>query len=117
MPQIKKRMLVLTIVSLWLAGAAPGQPAQPSADAVDRYTAQGQQALAAGRYDEAARAFETLRELEMGVAELHDNLGAIYCLERKFEEAVPALRQALKLKPHAANPATLLAISLSHLGR
>jgi len=53
--------------------------------------------LASGRYEEAQRAYEKLRELEPGVAEVHANLGLIYFEEKKFEQAVPALRQALKL--------------------
>ena len=35
-----------------------------SADAIEKYSEQGQQALAQGRYAEAEAAFEKLRELE-----------------------------------------------------
>src|SRR3974390_1291229 len=70
-----------------------------SQDSVGRYGEEGKTALAAGRYTEAERAFEKLRQLEPGMAEIHANLGLIYFEERKFEEAIPALRQALKLKP------------------
>ena len=88
-----------------------------SADAVEKYSEQGQRALAQGNYAEAEAAFEKLRELEPGVAEVHANLGLIYFQERKFEPAVIALRQALKLKPALPKTATLLAMSLSELGR
>jgi len=91
-------------------------PAQ-SADAIEKYSAQGQQALAQGRYAEAEAAFEKLRELEPGVAEVHANLGVIYFQERKYESAVSALRQALKLKPALPKTSALLAMSLSELGR
>jgi len=64
---------------------------------VEKYAQEGQSALASGRYEEAQRAYEKLRELEPGVAEVHANLGLIYFEEKKFEQAVPALRQALKL--------------------
>src|SRR5438874_8227318 len=84
---------------------------------LQRYTEQGQKALASGRYEEAEHAFEKIRELEPGMAEVHANLGAIYFQERKFDKAVPALRQAIKLNPHLVKSATLLAISLSELGR
>src|SRR5439155_23955009 len=42
---------------------------------------------------------------------------SIYFQERKFDKAVPALRQAIKLNPRLVKSATLLAISLSELGR
>src|SRR5437867_1719476 len=70
-----------------------------SADAVEKYSEQGQRALAKGNYAEAEAAYEKLRELEAGVAEVHANLGLIYFQEKKYAEAVPTLRQALKLKP------------------
>jgi tetratricopeptide (TPR) repeat protein len=86
-------------------------------DAIGQYSDQGRRALAEGRYSDAERAFEKLRELEPDVAEVHANLGAIYFQERKFQQAVPALRQALKLKPGLTKTQTLLAISLSEIGR
>ncbi len=57
-------------------------------------------------------AFEKLRELEPSIAEVHANLGLIYFQEKKFDQAVLALRQALKLKPNLPRTGTLLAISL-----
>jgi len=91
-------------------------PAQ-SANAVEKYSAEGQQALAQGRYGEAEAAFEKLRELEPEVAEVHANLGAIYFQERKYQAAISSLRQALKLKPALPKTNALLAMSLSELGR
>lgn len=88
-----------------------------SADAIEKYSEQGQQALAQGRYAEAEAAFEKLRELEPGVVEVHANLGLIYFQEGKLEPAIAALRQALKLKPALPKTAALLAISLSEIGR
>ena len=84
---------------------------------VERYAEEGESALAAGRYAEAEKAFEKLRQLEPGMAEVHANLGLIYFQERKFEQAVPTLRQALKLKPALTKTDNLLAMSLSELGR
>ena len=85
-------------------------------DSVERYAEEGQAALAAGRYADAEKAFEKLRQLEPGMAEVHANLGLIYFQERKFEQAVPALRQALKLKPGLTKSDNLLAMSLSEIG-
>jgi len=101
---------------LALIGCCALYSSAQSADAVDKYSEQGQRALAQGHYAEAEVAFEKLRELEPGVAEVHANLGLIYFQERKFEQAVPALRQALKLKPALPKTGALLAMSLSELG-
>ena len=92
------------------------QAQSSSTAAVEQYSTEGQSALAAGNYAAAERAFEKLRTLEPGVAEVHANLGLIYFQEGKFEEAVPALRQALKLKPSLTKSDSLLAMSLSELG-
>jgi len=99
-----------------VSGCGFHSPAQ-STDPVEKYSEQGQRALAQGKYAEAEVAFEKLRELEPGVAEVHANLGAIYFQERKFDSAVSALRQALKLKPALPKTSALLAMSLSELGR
>ena len=48
---------------------------------------------------------------------MHASLGFSYFQQRKFSEAVPALRQALKLKPALPNLPVLLAMSLSELGQ
>ena len=88
-----------------------------SNDSVEHYAEEGQSALAAGRYADAEKAFEKLRQLEPTMAEVHANLGLIYFQERKFEQAVPTLRQALKLKPALTKTDNLLAMSLSELGR
>jgi tetratricopeptide (TPR) repeat protein len=74
-------------------------------------------ALAGGRYGEAEQAFEQLRRLTPGVAEIHAKLGVAYFQQRKFSQAIPALDQALKLKPGLANAAALRAMSLAELGR
>ncbi len=105
----------VAICTVWLCG---GQMLAQSlsADAIEQYSEQGQRALAEGHYSEAEQAFEKLRELEPGVAEVHANLGVIYFQERKFEQAVPALRHALKLKPSLSKTESLLAMSLSELG-
>jgi tetratricopeptide (TPR) repeat protein len=44
-------------------------------------------------------------------------LGLVYLQERKFEHAVVTIRQALNLKPGLLKLDTLLAMSLSELGR
>jgi tetratricopeptide (TPR) repeat protein len=91
--------------------------AQTDTNEVQRYAEAGQNALARGHYEEAEKAYEKLREFEPGVAEVHANLGLIYFQERKFKQAIPALSQALKLKPALPKTSLLLAMSLSELSR
>ena len=91
---------------------------QSSTDAeIERYSQEGQKALAEGRYPEAERAFEKLRGLEPEVPEIYANLGLIYFQEKKFEQAVSSLRHALNLSPALPKLDTLLAMSLSELGQ
>ncbi len=114
MPRLSKiRCLgIFLLICGWVFHAAA-----QSTDSAEKYSEQGQRALAQGNYAEAEAAFEKLRELEPGVAEVHANLGVIYFQERKFEPAVSALRQALKIKPALPKTDAMLAMSLSELGR
>ena len=82
-----------------------------------KYVEEGQRALAEGRYAEAEASYEKLRQLDPGTAEIQATLGVIYYQQRKYEKAVPVLRQALKLKPGLPNLDVLLAMSLAELGR
>ncbi len=89
---------------------------QPDA-ALERFAQEGERALAESRYQDAEKAFEKLRQLSPGTAEVHARLGVTYYQEHKFEQAAATLRQALKLKPNLPNADALLAMSLSELGR
>jgi tetratricopeptide (TPR) repeat protein len=116
--QMHSRNTAIARIAIFLAsGFGPCAMAQTSnPDPIGQYSDEGRRALAEGRYSDAEIAFEKLRQLEPNVAEVHANLGAIYFQERKFQQAVPALRQALKLKPGLARSQTLLALSLSETG-
>jgi tetratricopeptide (TPR) repeat protein len=83
----------------------------------ERIFDQGERALAEGRYPDAAAAYEKLRQLEPGTAEIYGRLGLIYYQQKRYADALPVLRQALKLKPSLPNTDVLLAMSLSELGR
>ncbi len=105
-----------TLVFLFLSGFHVfGQTS--GASAVQSYFEAGERALAANRYADAERAYEKLRELDPGTAEIHAKLGVIYFQQGKFTQAIPALRQALKLKPALPNADVVLAMSLSEIGR
>jgi len=102
-------MVLLTI------GNSIGPQADPGVR--DRYFREGEEALAQGRYEEAARAYEKLKELSPSTAEVHAKLGLIYFQQGDYERAASALRQGLKLKPSLPKADILLAMSLSELGR
>jgi tetratricopeptide (TPR) repeat protein len=110
------RLVVLLCLSV-LCVVPEGRAQQSSAAQLQRYTQEGEKALAAGRYDEAAQAYEKLRELAPGMAEAHARLGLIYFQQGRFEQAVTSLRQAIKLKPSLPNTELLLAMASSELGQ
>src|SRR5579862_7600703 len=89
----------------------------PDTATLQHYSTEGTRALEAGDYKDAEKAFEKVRDLVPGIAEVHGQLGLIYFQERKFEQAVSALRKALQLDPQLPRAGTLLALSLSELGR
>lgn len=78
---------------------------------------QGEQALSEHRYADAEQSYNKLRQLSPGTAEVYGRLGLVYFQEGKFEQAVPVLREALKLKPSLPNTDILLAMCLSELGQ
>jgi tetratricopeptide (TPR) repeat protein len=84
---------------------------------MQQYSQGGQQALAAGHYDEAESDFKKLLAIDPGIAEIHATLGLVYFQEKKFDQAVPELRRALRLKPALGRASTLLAMSLSETGQ
>jgi len=110
------RLIRLSVVSVGLPCLLL-QLASGQDSTLERQYEAAQRALAAGNYSEAQRAFEELAQAHPQIAEVHANLGLIYFEERKFDQAVPELRRALKLKPALKNSANILAMSLSELGR
>ncbi len=61
--------------------------------------------------------YEKLTKLAPNVAEGYGRLGLVYFQERRFDDAVPVLRRALKLKTSFPNTNMLLGMSLSEIGR
>src|SRR5688500_5055123 len=102
------------LLALWMTGHSLLTP-QADPGALDRYFQEGEQALAQGRYEEAARAYEKLKELSPDTAEVHAKLGLIYFQQTDYARAASALGQALKLKPSLPKADILLAMSLSEL--
>ena len=108
--------LFTAIACLWLA-AAHGAAQPPDPAALQQQAKEGERALAAGRYADAEQAYQKLRQLSPGTAEVHARLGLIYFQQGKFTEAIPPLREAIRLKPGLPNVDSLLAMSLSELGK
>ncbi len=107
----------LRFMILLCLSASSGLAQQADSALLRRYSQEGDKALAERRYDEAAKAYEKIRELAPKTAEVHARLGLIYYQQGRFEQAALALRQAIKLKPALPNADLLLAMSLSELGR
>src|SRR3954471_5050654 len=110
------RSIGLLIAMCSFVFAASASP-RTNSQSIDQYAEAGNRALQEGRYAEAEQAFEKLKEFEPNTAEVRANLGLIYFEERKFDQAVPELRRALKLKPSLTNSGFILAMSLSELGQ
>jgi tetratricopeptide (TPR) repeat protein len=105
------------LLGLFVAASSATAQAPESSEAVNRYIEQGRWALAERRWPEAAAAYEKLCELVPEAPEVHAQLGMIYFQMRDFGRAVPALQQARKLDSELPNVETLLAMSLSEVGR
>lgn len=86
-------------------------------ESLQKQFGKAQQALASGNYSEAEQMLEKLAGSDPSVAEIHANLGLVYFQEKKFTQAVPELRRALKLKPALTDSQFFLSMSLSELGR
>ena len=90
---------------------------QPDPAMLQQHAKEGERALAEGRYADAQKAYETLRQLTPGTAEVQARLGLIYFQQGKFAEAIAPLREAIRLKPTLPKVDALLGMSLSELGR
>jgi tetratricopeptide (TPR) repeat protein len=111
-----RKILLVAILGASALPASVLAQSDKSAE-IEKYSEVGQQALAKGDFATAEFAFEKLRILSPGTAEIHVNLGLIYYSERKFQPAVAELRRGLKLNPNLQKAHPLLAMSLSELGQ
>lgn len=116
---ISKRWRLCLALVFWclLPLAVGAQAAGQATDETQKIATAGQQALAAGQFEEARNDFEQLAKLHPGMAEAHATLAAIYFKLRDYEGAVREVRTAQKLKPSLPKLDGLLGLSLAELGR
>ncbi len=74
-------------------------------------------AKADNRLDEAAAAFERVRQLDRDDAGAKVQLGQIRTQERKFDEAITLFQEALTAEPYNVTAAYSLALALTRAGR
>ena len=116
-PHLARLAAVAVVIAIAAGFVSLQARQQPDPALLQQHAKEGERALAQGRYAEAEKAYETLRQLSPGTAEIHARLGLIYFQQGKFKEAVPPLREAIKLKPGLPKVDALLAMSLSELGK
>jgi len=116
--RLSRRLPVASVIAMVLTVGVPASARQkPDSAVLQQHARDGERALAAGRYADAEKAYETLRQLTPTTAEVHARLGLIYFQQGKFSDAIAPLREAIRLKPGLPNVDALLAMSLSELGR
>jgi tetratricopeptide (TPR) repeat protein len=110
--------LFLVVVGTLLAAEVGRSDAQQQPDpaVLQLYAGEADRALAEGRYVDAQKVYETLRQLTPSVGEVHARLGLAFFQQGKYNEAIAPLREALRLKPELPNIDVLLGMSLSELG-
>ena len=101
----------------WCAMPSLARPQSNAENESAQYAAEGQRALAQGRFDVAQAAFEKLAKLNPGVAEVHATLAAIEFKQREYASALHEAEMAQKLKPSLPRLDSLIGLSLSELGR
>ncbi len=97
----------------WPGTAAP----QTNKAEIERYSQATEHGMAKKNFEEAAAALEKLAQLTPNVAEVHGNLGMVYCAQGRFGQAAAALQRALKVNSSMSNAELMLGISFAELGR
>lgn len=87
-------------------------PARAQQDELVRVYNEAQAAEATGNYALATQKYERIIELRPTMAEAHANLGNLYYVQGRAEQAQTSLKKALRLKPGLAAPHVLLGVIL-----
>ncbi|MGH9378716.1 MAG: tetratricopeptide repeat protein, partial [Terriglobia bacterium] len=104
-------LLFLPWTSLSLAGQQTNQ------SMIRRYSRQAEQALAEKNTDAAAAALEALARLTPDDPGVDANLGTVYYMQGRYEQAAVRFGSALKLDSQIPNVRPLLGICYAELGR
>lgn len=113
---------VLTLMSVLLWGQAAigiaggSEQAEGDAAAIERYSHEAQQALAARNLDAAARALEKLAALTPDAAEVEVSLGNVYYAQSRYSKALEAFQKAVKANPEVPNGRLMVALCDAQLG-
>lgn len=90
---------------------------QPDSSAIRRYSREAQQALAEKDTVRAAAALEALERLTPNNPAVEANLGTVYYMQSRYQQAAASFRRALRLDPHISSVRPLLGICYAELGR
>jgi predicted Zn-dependent protease len=91
--------------------------AAPQADDLAARAQQGKEAMAAGRFDEAARLYGAIVQALPDEPGMRLNLGMALSMAGRLQEAVPHLQTALKLKPDLLPASLFLGTAYMELGQ
>jgi len=103
------------LAALVLAGAPAS--AAPQADELAAKAEQGREAMAAGRFDEAAALYAAVVRALPNEAGMRMNLGLALSMAGRPKEAVPHLQAALKLQPDLLPASLFLGSAYVELGQ
>ncbi|HXI43104.1 MAG TPA: tetratricopeptide repeat protein [Bryobacteraceae bacterium] len=109
-----KRNYILAVAFI----GASGMQSQPAGDtALDRYSADAEQAMAAHDWPAAAKALQQLAKGAPGVPEVHANLGLAYYSQNLVSEAAAEFQKTLSLDPKFPRAGWMLGLCDAELGR
>ena len=100
---------------LMVTGSLHSQP--PGDDALERYSAEAGQAMAAHDWPAATKALQQLSRLAPNVPEVHANLGLAYYSQNRVAEAAGEFEKALSLNPKIARAGWMLGLCQAELGK
>ena len=89
----------------------------PSTATIHARIQDAQEDLAGHRFEEAAKKFEEILDLDDGMAGAHANLGVARYLLGRYDQAASAFRRALDLDPSMTNAELYLGLSQARAGK